>query len=795
MVLTADQLKEKMVVKAVRNIKRGNVKEAGSMYRPGIKLDLQRSRLMTESMKKTEGEAMIIRRAKALCNVLDNMKVYIMPHEKIVGWSTEEPEGLFHPIDLNWKSVLRLVNSPEGESLLDDAGRAELAEICKYWDGRSMSDIQKAKMGPKLTKYYKYEGVYLWSHLSELGIPNYEKIFEIGLNGYIANIDARMAEIEETIPHNYIEQKEFLQSSRMTLVSLIGLAHRYAECARELAAKEADPERKAMLETIAEGCDRVPGESPRTFLEAVQSFWFIHMVRFFEFSTLGIGIRFDKLFGKYYEKDVAEGRLTRDEAKELVEMLYVKFNELGLVYSPTVSSVYGGVASLQAITIGGTDENGKDVTNELTKIVLEASAEMKMNEPSLCMRIHDNTPEDIYDAAIDTITTGIGYPSLFNDEKTIPMLEAWNIPHDDAMNYSVSGCVYMEIPGKNMTHRSEGYFVFPKCLWYALHQGKNPDGEQFGAPTADPATFKDWTDLLHAYEEQVTFFSQRLAEVENTSMDLYIQYIPRPFYSAVLDGCIERGQECKKWQYDTMCYCFCQTIGSANVADSITAVRKLCFDDKKISLPELIAIMDKNWEGHEDVRQWCLNAPKYGNDDPYADEVAIAVQEGGQAAMAKVKTFYGYPMRGEGSAVSATYGLSVDTPATPDGRYDGGYFADSSLAPAIDADHCGPTAVLRSAAKISPVKTYNHLLNQRFAPNSVTGEMRPVFKNYLKAWHAMGVPHIQFNIVDTPTLRAAQADPEKYQNLVVRVAGYSAYFVDLTKGLQDHIIARTIQEF
>lgn len=798
----AENLKKKMVVKAVRNVKRGehvetlDTGEKPSMYRPEIKLDLQRSRLMTESYKQTDGQPMIMRRAKALVHLLDNMKVYILDYERIVGWSTEVPEGLFHPIELNYRSPQRLINSPEGWSLADDASRKEFDEICEYWKGKCMSDRQQALFGPKLTKYYKYEGTYLWSHLSELGIPNYERLFQIGVKGYIQQIDDKIAAIEEEIPADYVDQKLFLQSAKMTLEAVVRWARRYAECAEELAAAEADPQRKAELLRIAETCRHVPENPPRTFMEAMQFFWFMHLVRYFEYSTLGIGIRIDYLMGPMLEVDMANNLITREEAKQAIELLYVKFNELGLIYSPLVTSVYGGVASLQAITLGGTDDEGNDITNILTYICLEASEEMKMIEPSICLRIHDKAPDKLYDAAIDTIHTGIGYPSLFNDEALIPMLEGWNVPHNEAMGYASTGCVYMEIPGKNVHHRTVGYFVFPKCLYYALHQGINhKTGEQFGAPTQDPATFKSWEDLMEAYFTQVNFFMARLGEVEDTSFKLYQEWVPRPYYSAILDGCIEQGKECKQWQYDSMVADMVITIGATNVGDSIAAVKKVVFEDGEVSLPELIKVMDNNWEGHEDLRQKCLNAPKYGNDDPYADEIQMRVQHGSQEAMAKVKNRFGYSFRGDGSAVSATYGLSIDTPATPDGRVDGGYFADSTLAPQPGADKKGPTAVLKSAVKIDPVKTYNHLLNQRFTPDMLEGEMHDTFKSYLKAWHQMRVPHIQFNIVDNETLAKAQQNPEEYKDLVVRVAGYSAYFVDLTKGLQDHLIARTVQKF
>jgi len=798
-----EDLKSKMVVKAVRNVKRGEHVEIDpttgkpvSMYRPEIRLDLQRSRLMTESYKQTDGEPNIMRRAKALAHLLDNMKVYILDYERIVGWSTEAPEGLFHPIELNWQSPRRAVNSQEGWSLLDDAGRKELDEICAYWKGKCMSDRQQAFFGPKLTKYYKYEGTYLWSHLSSLGLPNYEDLFKTGLKGRIQKIDERLKEVEETTPVDYKDQKLFLQSAKMVLEAVVRWARRYSDCASEMAKKEKDPARKKELNRIAEACQQVPYDSPRSFLEQLQFFWFLHIVRYFEYSTLGIGIRIDYLMGPQLAKDMTDGLITREEAKQAIELLYVKFNELGLIYSPLVTSVYGGVASLQAITLGGTDVHGNDITNELTYICLEAAREMKMIEPSIVLRVNDKAPDKLYAEAINTIKTGIGYPSLFNDEAQIPMLESWGVPHEQAMGYSSTGCVYMEIPGANVHHRTVGYFVFPKCLYWALHQGVNPKtGEQYGARTPDPATFKSYEDLMNAYFAQVKFFMERLSEVEDISLSLYQEWLPRPYYSAILDGCIEKGKEQHTWQYPSMMCDHVITIGATNVADAITAVKKVVFEDKKISLPELITVMDKNWEGHEDLRQICLHAPKYGNDDPYADGIAALVQHGSQAAMAEVKNRFGYSYRGDGSAVSSTYGLAADTPATPDGRVDGGFFADSTLAPQPGADFKGPTAVLKSCAHIDPIKTYNHLLNQRFMPSTLEGPMGDMFKSYLKTWHKMRIPHVQFNIVDQETLKRAQANPQEYKDLVVRVAGYSAYFVDLTKGLQDHLMARTIQRF
>lgn len=792
----AEGLRKKVISRAVRNIKRGYEDDESKrgMFRAEIRLDLQRSRLMTESFKETDGQAMVIRRAKALANLLDKMDIFIRDHERIVGYQTSDPNGIYHPIDQNWRSVQRLVNSEAGKSLLDEAGRKELDELCEYWKGKSMSDRHQEILPEELRKYWTYEGTYLWTQLSELGIPDYENLFKTGLKGRIKAAQDRIEEINRTIPVDYVEQKEFLESVIIMLNAVIRFAGRYSKLAKGLALKEKAPARKAELEEIARVCAWVPENPPRTFLEALQFFFFIHLIRYVEYSTLGIGIRIDHLFGPFYERDLKEGRLTKEEALDILELLWIKLNELGLVYSPTVSSVYGGVASLQAVTIGGTDKNGKDVTNDLTYLVLEAAKQLQLIEPSIVLRVHDGTPDELYSKAVDVIKTGIGYPSLFNDEALMPLFERWGIPPEDIKNYAVTGCVYIEIPGKNVMRRSVGYFVLPKCLWWALHQGVNPKtGEQRGARTPAPATFKSWEDLLNAYLEQVRFFTTKMEQLERINLELYEKYCPRPFYSAVVEGCIETGKEARRWVYPSMVHHFCQVIGGTNVADGITAVRKVVFDDRLVTLPELIQIMDRNWEGREDIRQACLNAPKFGNDDDYADFIAKEVHRLGEEAMETVKDRYGLSNRGDGSAVSATYGLAIDTPATPDGRTDGEPFADSTLAPSPGKDKKGPTAVLNSCAKIKAVETYNHLLNQKFLPKFLEDDLKPAFISYLKTWKELHVPHIQFNVVDKKTLVAAQNYPEKYADLIVRVAGFSAYFVDLSRGLQDHVIARTEQ--
>ena len=794
----SEDIKSRLVIKAVRNVRRGYQKDEASrgMYRPGIKLDLQRSRLLTESYKETDGEPMVLRRAKALENILTKIDIYIQDWERIVGNNVSTPEGLYFGIDMNWRSVQRIVSGEEGQTLLHDAGRAELAGLCKYWKGKSMSDRQQKMFTGDLLKYWKYEGTFLWTHWSELGIPDYEKIFKIGLKGIIKEAEDRLREIDQKVPPDYVEQKEFLQAALIALQASVKFAHRYAQKAREMAAKASDGDDRERLEGIAITCEGVPENPPRSLLEALQSFFFIHVIRYIEYSTLGIGVRFDKIFGPYYEKDLQDNKITKGEALELLQLLWVKFHELGLVYSPMLSGIYGGVESLQALTLGGVDENGKDITNEMTYLVLETAETMRTLEPSIALRYHDGTPDRLLSKASEVIRTGIGYPSFFNDKSMIPMLEKWGVPAADARDYAVTGCVYIEIPGKNIARRAHGGLILPKCLWWALHRGKNPKtGEQWGAPTPDPESFKSADDLLNAYLEQVRFFYGKQNKIENTCRSLYEKYLPRPFYSAVLDGCIEKGKDSRQWAYPSMVHDFVVIIGPTNVVDSIAAVKKVIFGDQKISMGELIKAMDNNWVGFEEIRQRMLRAPKFGNDDDFVDEVAAQVHHKTSEVLAEFTDRFGHPCRGDGSGVSATYGCAFDTPATPDGRKDGDPFADATLSPSQGRDFKGPTAVLKSASKIDTTKSYNHLLNQKFLPSALEGDMKNIFVNYLRTWGDLEISHVQFNIVDKVTLLDAQRHPENYPDLIVRVAGYSAYFVDLSKGLQDSIIARTEQSF
>ena len=455
----------------------------------------------------------------------------------------------------------------------------------------------------------------------------------------------------------------------------------------------------------------------------------------------------------------------------------------------------GGGLAWQNVTLGGVDKDGNDATNEMSYIILDAIKELHSVQPPLCLRYHDDIPKELILRAIDTQRTGVAQPAFFNDKMMIPYLQERGIPLEDARDYGISNCMSWIIPGKSMVYRQGmGMFSFTKCLELALNQGVDMlSDKQLGYPTADPLTFKSADDIIDAVFQQYRFFFEKQVYINNIADELYQEYLPRPLTSALADECIQRGKDCRQWYYHHRNYVM--PSGVNNVADSVAAIKKLVFDDKKISMAELLDALKNDFEGKEEMRQMLLRAPKFGNDDDYVDRIAQVLHFGITAETKKFTTYYGYPYDVDGTNATIGYFLGFDVAATPDGRKAREPLHDGSVSPVQGQDKKGPSAVLNSVCKVDPRQSCNHLFNQRFSPEFLGGENREIFSQYLKTWSDMGIHHIQFNVIDPETLRGAQEHPEKHADLIVRVAGYAAYFVDLTKSLQDDIIARTEQSF
>jgi len=790
-------LKKNRPFKTLRSTQRGYEKESDMPpYRPDVKLCLERARFLTEVFKQTEGEPYIMRKAKALEHVLNNMSIYIDDGQLIVGNYASTPWSLtcYPEMSLGW--INKAVNNGYRD-LLDDEGREELAEIAAYWRGKSAQGKERGYLPDDLRPYWAYNGVTVLWFGAESGVPNYEKLFQIGINGIIAEAENRLRSLSDLTmpPGDYIQAKIFLDSAVISLKAAVDFGKRFAEKARELAVQEKDAQRRREIEKIASNCDWVPGNPPRDFHEGLQSFWFIHLIsHLIELYMNGSGVRFDRLMYPLYKKGKEEGKLTREDARELVECLFLRMDEHTQLMPPITASGIGAAHGWSTLTIGGTDRLGEDASNEVSYLILDACKELRFPQPSIAFRYHDKIPHDLVLSAIDLVRTGVGYPAFFNDRYEIPMLMENGIPVEDAREYGIEACMRWTIPGKNMTYRAgNGFIILPKCLELALNRGIDKfSDKQLGVSTPDPLTFTSIDEVIDAYLEQVKFFMEKLARLNNIIDVFYQQDLPRPFLSPLLDGCIEKGKDCRHWSY------FYKTIigpmGTTTLADCLAAMKRLVFDEKKVTMAELVDALNKNWEGKEELRRIFLEAPHFGNDDDYVDTIARDVLYKTTQIVESFINHHEFNYLMDGSSGAAYWGYSGLLGATPDGRKDKDPINDGTISPVALRDRKGPTAVLNSVCKVDPLVTFNQLLNQKFLPQFMEGPGKEIFAAYLKSWGDLGIHHIQFNVMDAKRLREVQKNPEQSGDVVVRVAGYSAYFVDLPKGLQDSIIERTEQE-
>lgn len=776
-------------------------------YRPGVKMCLERASLLAESRKETEGQPEAIRQAKQLAKVLDNMTIFIFEDERIVGSDASSQVALPLYPEKHIEHLLYEVTEGSLSNTLDEQDKQKFMEVYHYWKGKSIDDRVRAVLPADLKPYLEVnEGVCETLHYRREKVgatPNYERVFKVGLNGLIKQIEDRLQELEEHKPSDmgakqYIESRHFLEAMSISLKAGIRFANRFAALAREMMKSEASPQRRRELEQIAEACDWVPANPPRTFYEALQAWWFLRLICYFiETEWAGDGTRFDVLMYPYYKKDIEEGRLTREEAQELLEFLWLRLMEIGRITTPEAAAPAAGESKLQAVNLGGITAQGDDATNEVSFLMLDATIELQPVQPSLVLRYHPKINQELILRAIDCMRTGVGYPAIYNDSVIIPWFVNRGIPVEDARNYSIYICVQPGIPGKAMCTcggPSMGVINLAKCLEIALHQGKDPIyGKQIGYTTPDPTTFRNIDDVIQAYLKQVNFVIGRMSQIHNIAMNVLQEYHQTPFTSALIDGCIETAQSCSKEFYRS--FPIVTATGTVNVADSLAAIRKFVFDDKVVTMQELIEVLRNNFEGREDLRQELINkAPKFGNDDDYVDLIARDVFYRTQEEVRKFADVHGTPFTLDGSiaAAHALWGRKVG--ATPEGRKNKETLADGNGSPVTGRDKNGPTAVLKSLSKISP-PPWPMLVNQKFLPQFLEGENRKMFAQYLKTFADLGIWHVQFNVVDRETLLNAQEHPENYGDLVVRVAGYSAYFVDIPRNLQDEIIARTTQAF
>lgn len=763
---------------------------------------IERARIVTETYKKTAGEPIEIRRAKAIADVLNKMTIFIQKDQLIVGNQASKLRSvpLFPETEALYleKEIDLFEKREQDRVIVPPAVKKELLEeIVPFWKGKTIQEMALKAMPERTREIVGLEnqifsvGIHLTGSIGHI-IADYEKVLNKGFKGLKQEVLEKLETLDITSP-GYGEKYNFYQAELILCDAVVNWAHRYGDEAKMLAEKETDEKWKKELETIADICSRVPENPPTNFREAIQTLWFEHLVLYIEQNGLAVSVgRFDQYMYPFYKSSVEKGEISKDGAQELLECLWVKFTEVMRAYDYEGAKYYAGFSISENLVLGGVDKDGNDVTNELSFMCLKAEADTKLSQPNLSVRIHENTPEDFFMAAAKLSSTGRSKPEFFNDRIAIPMLVSIGVPLEEARDYSISGCVEAVPPHcSGMTNAAMGNIG--KALELALNNGKcRLTGKQIGPKTGDPTKFSSIDDVFEAFKDQVAAYVREMVSAINIIEKTHAKYQPLPYFSLLMDDCVEKALDITAGgaRYN---YTGPQAVGFGNVANSMAAIKKLVFEEKKVTMEELVNALDKNFYGQEILRQTLINkAPKWGNDDDYVDNLGKEVAKIYCDEVSKYKNTRGGIYRPGIYSVSANVPLGSHVAALPDGRKSREALADG-IAPQHGTELNGPTAVVRSAAKLDHMKIHNGtILNQKFSPKLMeTEEGKTALKNLIKTYFDIGGWHIQFNVVDAETLKKAQKDPDKYKGLIIRVAGYSAFFVELDKGVQDDIIDRT----
>jgi len=760
----------------------------------------ERAKLITESYKETAALPIHLRRAKAFERILTGMSIFIEDDELIVGNQCSKPRStpIFPEFSCQWleDELDRLAKREADVFLISEETKSILRdEVFPYWAGKTNQEYATSLMtsealaaqaaGVFTVGNYYFNGV---GHIS----VDYAKVLEYGLEGIIAEAETAKDGLA-TASAADMQKKQFLDAVVISNRAVINFANRFASEAEALAAS-ANPERKAELLEIARICRKVPAKPAENLQEALQSFWFIQLTIQIESNGHSISpMRMDQYLLPYYEASKAE--MGAEKVQELFDLLWIKMAGINKVRDEGSTAAFGGYPMFQNLIVGGVDRHGNDATNELSLIIMQASANTALYAPSLSVRIHENTPMVFWKKAAEVARLGLGVPAWYNDRVVIPALLSRGLSLEDARDYGIIGCVEPQVGGKTEGWHDAAFFNMSKVLELALNNGFDPIGKtQIGPETGTVEDFKTFDDVMAAYQKQMEYCVELLCHSDNAVDLAHAKNVPLPFLSSMVEDCIGRG---KSVQEGGAIYNFTgpQGVGVANVGDSLAAIKKFCFEEKMISLPKLKEAMDKDYEGAEDLRQMLLNrGPKYGNDDDYADEIAVKATDIYCAEVVKYSNPRGGVFQPGLYPVSANVPLGAIVAATPDGRKCGKPLADG-VSPQGGFDKSGPTATVCSVAKLDHVMASNGtLLNQKFQPESLAGDkglerLIAVTDTFFKR----GGFHVQYNVVSRELLEDAQARPEEYKGLVVRVAGYSAFFTVLDKAIQDDIINRTEQ--
>lgn len=773
------------------------------------KICIERASIITDSYVKTEREEPVIRRAKALRDILERMTIYILPEELIVGNQASEPRAapIFPEYAIDWinKELDHIPKRPADRFLVGKEQRAKLQEILKYWEGKTHKQ-RIIECLPNSIKAACEKGIIYGEHLLQNGdghiIVDYEKVLRKGLVGIMHQAEDKLQSLDLSNPHDF-KKRPFLLAVLIVCDAAIAFAQRFSHKAREMIKKEDNDHRKKELEEIAKICAFVPANPARTFYEAIQSLWFTHLILQIESNGHSVSLgRFDQYMYPFYKRDIEKNRINRENALELVEHLYIKLCMMNKIRSWSNTQYLVGYPMFQNLTIGGLSVEGDDASNELSCICLEATAELKLPQPSLSARYHLNCPNEYLRRCCEIIKLGMGMPAMFSDEVIIPALLNKGITKEDAFSYAIVGCVEVSVPGK-WGYRCNGMSLLnlPKILELTLCDSNDSEvSDKLLLGKKKSNLFSSFIDLKESWRQRLEYYLKLQIIHDGIADSLMERYLPNPFCSALLNDCVNRGKTIKQGGavYDIVSGV---QVGLANVANSLAAVKKIVFDEKRLSLSELQEVLASNFKGEKErsIQQMLIHmAPKYGNDDDYVDILAREVLSDFVNMLSDYRnTRYGRgPIGGNWhpstSTVTSNVPLGKCVGATPDGRKSGEPLAEG-ISPAQGTDKIGPTAVIKSASKLPNMMiSGGQLLNMKFPAGLLNQENNITkFISLLRTLGLLKVWHIQFNIVSATILRDARRNPDKYRDLLVRVAGYSAFFVELNPAVQEDIIRRT----
>ena len=762
----------------------------------------ERAVIVTMAYQETEGEPSIIRRAKVLQKILNEMKVKILDHELIVGLFTEEQRGapVFPETGTFWlerELDSRLESRRQDQFIVPQGVKRDLHEILPYWRGKTLYDHISAVLPEEVKKARKANLFTMDLHeRGGLGhfVPDFPRLLQKGMRGIKEDALEKLKDADLANPENF-KKALFWKAAGLVCDGIIGLAKRYSREARRLARNQRDLKRKRELEIISETCDRVPENPAGTFHEALQSIWLVQMVIHLETNHNAISPgRLDQILYPYLKSDLEKGRSDAERAQEWVDAFFIKFNEIIKVWDEEATHVHAGFPMVQNITLGGSDENGLDGSNPVTYLFLNAERHVHLPQPHTTLRIGEQTLGDVVKKATQVIRLGGGKPQFISDPVVTSSLLMRGVTLKEARMSSCIGCVEYGAIGTWGRHNG-GYFNLAKIFELALHNGaERLTGVRVGPETGEPARFNAFEELKKAFFKQLEYFI-RLQVIEDNIIDMvHEQVMPHVLTSVFVPDCIEKGKDVTEGgaRYN---WTGTLGVGLANLADSLAAVKKVVFEDKKATLYQLDSALNQDFEGEGRLRALLLKAPKYGNDDDFVDSLMKEITD----------TYFGLVERHKnprgGGFVPGLFSLSSNLPfgwatgATPDGRNAKDPLADG-VSPGHGMDRDGPTAVFKSVSKMDCVRVTNGMiLNQKFNPMLLEGEGNinkfvDLVKTYLID---LGGAHVQINVVSPEMLRAAQEEPGKYRNLVIRVTGYSAFFTELSKEVQDDIIGRTEQ--